>query len=79
MSVMTVQRVTNLEKKTDEMKKQMDDFQLSVQKRRDADGQTEVLTANIIAETHWQKLILKVTDFHLWKRLKTIERHLMPS
>ena len=36
MSVMTVQRVTNLEKKTDEMKKQMDDFQPSVKRRWDA-------------------------------------------
>ena len=36
MSVTTVQRVTNLEKKTDEMKKQKDDFQLSVQTRWDA-------------------------------------------
>ena len=31
-----VQRVTNLEKKTDEMKTRMDDFQLLVQKRWDA-------------------------------------------
>ena len=36
MSVTVVQRVTNLEKKTDEMKKRMDDFQPSVQKRWDA-------------------------------------------
>ena len=31
VSVTTVQRATNLEKKTDEMKRRMDDFQLSVQ------------------------------------------------
>ena len=31
MSVTTAQRVTNSEKQTDEMKKRMDDFQLSVQ------------------------------------------------
>ena len=36
MSVTAVQRVTNLEKKTDEMKKQMDDFQMSVQNGWDA-------------------------------------------
>ena len=36
ISVTVVQRVTNLEKKTDEMKKRMDDFQLSVQNRWDA-------------------------------------------
>ena len=35
-SVTTVQRATNLEKQTDEMKKQMDDFQDSVQSRWEA-------------------------------------------
>ena len=36
MSVTTVQRMTNLEKKTDEMRKRMDDFQPSVQSEWDA-------------------------------------------
>ena len=36
MSVTTVQRATNIEKKTDDMKKRMDDFQSSVQSGWDA-------------------------------------------
>ena len=40
MSVTTVQRVTNWEKQTDEMKKRMDDFQQSVQSRWDARSST---------------------------------------